>query len=48
MQQVKSVCVYCGSSGAVDQKFRDAARDLGAALAKAGVDLVFGGGRQFD
>ncbi|WP_052711332.1 LOG family protein [Elstera litoralis] len=45
MTSVKTVCVYCGSSGAVDPAFRDAATDLGKLLADAGMDLVYGGGR---
>jgi uncharacterized protein (TIGR00730 family) len=39
------VCVYCGSAGAVAETYRDAARDLGVALAGAGIEIVFGGGR---
>src|SRR3954471_111938 len=39
------VCVYCGSAGAVAEPYRDAARDLGVALARAGIGVVFGGGR---
>ena len=45
MQQIRSVCVYCGSSGAVDQRYRAAADELGHSLAAAGITLVFGGGR---
>lgn len=45
MTSVKTVCVYCGSSGAVDPAFRDAATDLGKLLAEAGMELVYGGGR---
>jgi uncharacterized protein (TIGR00730 family) len=45
MQQIRSVCVYCGSAGAVDQRYRDAAEEIGRSLAKAGIALVFGGGR---
>ncbi len=45
MTIVKTVCVYCGSAGAVDPAYRAAATDLGILLAKAGVDLVYGGGR---
>ena len=44
MQQIRRVCVYCGSSGAVDERYRDSARELGAALAAAGIELVYGGG----
>ena len=45
MQQIRSVCVYCGSAGAVDQRYRAAADELGRSLAAAGITLVFGGGR---
>jgi hypothetical protein len=44
-RQIRSLCVYCGSSAAVDERYRDAASELGARLAKAGIELVFGGGR---
>jgi uncharacterized protein (TIGR00730 family) len=46
MNQIRSLCVYCGSSDRVDQRYRDAATNLGAALATAGVELVYGGGRR--
>ena len=42
---IRRVCVYCGSAGAVDRRYREAARELGTALAGAGIELVFGGGR---
>ncbi|MGD9614614.1 MAG: TIGR00730 family Rossman fold protein [Alphaproteobacteria bacterium] len=42
---ISRVCVYCGSAGAVGERYRDAARELGSALAQAGIDVVFGGGR---
>jgi uncharacterized protein (TIGR00730 family) len=45
MPQIRSVCVYCGSAGAVDQRYRAAADELGHSLAAAGITLVFGGGR---
>lgn len=45
MHHVKRLCVYCGSSGAVDARFRDAARELGTALAAAGIEVVYGGGQ---
>jgi uncharacterized protein (TIGR00730 family) len=45
MQQIRSICVYCGSAGAVDQRYRNAAEELGGSLAMAGIALVFGGGR---
>ena len=45
MAAISRVCVYCGSAGAVDERYREAARELGEALAKAGIEVVFGGGR---
>jgi uncharacterized protein (TIGR00730 family) len=45
MQNIRCLCVYCGSSGAVEVRYREAASELGARLAAAGVELVFGGGR---
>ena len=42
---IRRLCVYCGSSGAVDPHYRDAASELGARLAAAGIGLVYGGGR---
>jgi len=45
MHNIRRVCVYCGSSGAVDPRYREAAGELGACLAGAGIELVYGGGR---
>src|SRR6201987_837910 len=45
MSSIRRLCVYCGSSGAVDRQYREAASELGARLAAAGIGLVFGGGR---
>jgi uncharacterized protein (TIGR00730 family) len=45
MRTIRSVCVYCGSSGAVAAAYRHAASELGAGLATAGIETVFGGGR---
>jgi uncharacterized protein (TIGR00730 family) len=45
MQRVTRLCVYCGSAPGLDRRYRAAARELGEALAKAGIELVFGGGR---
>jgi uncharacterized protein (TIGR00730 family) len=39
------VCVYCGSSAGNDPRFAATARAFGAALARAGIGLVYGGGR---
>ncbi len=40
---MRSVCVYCGSSSGRREVYRDAARDLGRALAARGWRLVYGG-----
>src|SRR5579864_7018066 len=45
MQRVTRLCVYCGSAAGHDPRYHAAARELGDALAKAGIELVFGGGR---
>ncbi|MDH3231540.1 MAG: LOG family protein, partial [Alphaproteobacteria bacterium] len=45
MSQIRSLCVYCGSSGRGRQSHHEAATRLGGILAKAGVRLVYGGGR---
>jgi uncharacterized protein (TIGR00730 family) len=41
---IRDICVYCGSSPGSDSRFADAADRLGAAMAAAGIGLVFGGG----
>ena len=45
MQNIHWLCVYCGSSGAVDEQYREAASELGARLGVGGIGLVYGGGR---
>jgi uncharacterized protein (TIGR00730 family) len=45
MPNIRRLCVYCGSSGAVDRQYRAAATELGTRLAAAGIGVVFGGGR---
>ncbi len=45
MATAKRLCVYCGSSGGVDEAYRAAATRLGTMLARAGIELVYGGGR---
>jgi len=39
-----AVCVFCGSSFGKDPVYREAARAIGAGIAKMGYSLVFGGG----
>lgn len=41
----RRVCVYAGSSDAISDRWRVAARELGRAIAARDMDLVFGGGR---
>ncbi|HSR73139.1 MAG TPA: TIGR00730 family Rossman fold protein, partial [Kiloniellales bacterium] len=44
MARLGTLCVYCGSSNAVDPAHRAAAAALGRRAARNGVGLVFGGG----
>jgi uncharacterized protein (TIGR00730 family) len=44
MSRIESVCVYCGSGNGNDPAFVASAEALGAALAAAGIRLVYGGG----
>jgi len=39
-----TVCVYCGSSGAVREDYKTAAKEAGALLAARGANVVYGGG----
>ena len=45
MPVIRHLCVYCGSSTGRDPVYRDAAAQLGGAMAEAGIELIFGGGR---
>lgn len=45
MADIHSLCVYCGSSPRVDEKYKTAAARLGALIAARGLQLVYGGGR---
>jgi uncharacterized protein (TIGR00730 family) len=40
-----SICVYCGSADGISPAFVAAARQTGATLARAGLALIYGGGR---
>lgn len=44
IREIRNICVYCGSSAGDDPVYAEAAAALGAAIAQAGVGLVFGGG----
>jgi uncharacterized protein (TIGR00730 family) len=43
--QMKSICIFCGSSDSVHEDFKDAARLMGRTLAEGGIRIIFGGGR---
>jgi uncharacterized protein (TIGR00730 family) len=42
---IRSVCVFCGSNPGVRPIFAEVARELGAALARRGISVVYGGAR---
>jgi uncharacterized protein (TIGR00730 family) len=44
MNNIKTVCVYCGSGPGTNPHFVEAAKALGKALAENGIRLVYGGG----
>jgi len=44
-QSMKSICVFCGSSFGRNRSYRDAAKATGLALARAGLRLIYGGGK---
>jgi len=41
---MKAVCVFCGSSDEVKEKYLEVARDVGKVMADRGLQLIFGGG----
>jgi uncharacterized protein (TIGR00730 family) len=43
---LRSICVFCGSRPGAAPQHLDAAAQLGAAIARAGIRLVYGGGDQ--
>lgn len=45
MRDIYSIAVFCGSRAGADPAFAAAARALGLGLARAGIRLVYGGGR---
>ena len=42
--EMKSICVFCGAQNAVPEVHKEMARTLGIDMAKAGKQLVYGGG----
>lgn len=43
MKAIRAICVYCASSSKVDAVYLDAAYDLGRLVARAGIELIYGG-----
>ncbi len=44
MRDFRRLCVYCGSSNDVAERYFEAARAVGRALGRRGIDVVYGGG----
>jgi uncharacterized protein (TIGR00730 family) len=42
---MKSICVYCGSANLAAREYFSVARGMGETLARAGLTLVYGGGK---
>ena len=42
---MKAVCVFCGSSAGRDPSYRQTATIAGTAIARAGLSVVYGGGK---
>jgi hypothetical protein len=42
---IRSVCVFCGSAPGARPSYSRAAEEMGVALARAGLTLVYGGGK---
>ena len=43
MNNIKSICVFCGSSEAVEDCYKSVATELGREIGRRGADLVYGG-----
>ena len=41
---MKSICVFCASSSAIDKVYHQVATDLGQRIGLLGLDLIYGGG----
>ena len=44
-EQLRSICVYCGSADGLAEEYLNAARDMGRILALAGIRVVYGAGK---
>ena len=42
--EIKSICVFCGSGNGKDPAFKTAAKKLGTLLAENNIELIYGGG----
>jgi uncharacterized protein (TIGR00730 family) len=42
---MKSICVFCGSQSGGNATYEEAARSTGLAIARAGLHLIYGGGK---
>jgi uncharacterized protein (TIGR00730 family) len=45
MADITSICIFCGARTGDDPKYIALAREVGTALARTGLKLVYGGGR---
>ena len=45
LRNIKTITVYCGSADGVSQEYYDAAIQMGEALARANIQLVYGAGK---
>lgn len=45
MARTRSICVFCGANAGSSRVYSEVAAELGAAIAGAGLELVYGGGR---
>ena len=45
MRQFRRICVYCGSTAGDRPQFAETAKQVGDRLARAGIEVVYGGGR---
>ena len=43
MKIIKAICVFCSSSESADDSYKAVATELGRAIGKRGIDLVYGG-----
>jgi len=43
---IKNICVFCGAGSGSSKDYSDAARKLGALIARKGIGLIYGGGKK--